>query len=290
MIAVQSVLKRKFRSALWHVERYVKYFWWQWSPVLRRGKAHDLDRSLIVSLTSYPARYKTLPLTLKCLLSQTVRPDEVALWIAHEDRDLLTKEIKSLQRFGLTIRFCSDLRSFKKIIPALRTYPDCFIVTADDDICYPRKWLEKLVSEYTGNRAEVLCHRAHKIRFGVDGLPLPYGEWEFQSAGTARAPLIFPTGCGGVLYPPGIFDARVTDETTFSGLCPTADDVWLYWMVRLNGGTARLIGNSRVMDWPVPQSNTLSPKNLESGNDCAVARMIEHFGFPPLSRRAIEDN
>ena len=123
----QPLIGRKVRSALWHAERYVKYFWWQCSPVLYRGKPHGLDRPLIVSLTSYPARYKILPLTLKCLLSQTVRPDEVVLWIAHEDRDLLTKEITSLQRFGLTIRFCSDLRSFKKIIPALRTYPDCYI-------------------------------------------------------------------------------------------------------------------------------------------------------------------
>jgi hypothetical protein len=38
----------------------------------RPGKRHGLDGELIVSLTSYPARYDTLHLTLGCLLDQSI--------------------------------------------------------------------------------------------------------------------------------------------------------------------------------------------------------------------------
>ena len=49
-------------------------------------KKHQLPAPLIVSLTSYPVRFKTLPKTLKCLLNQSIIPDKIILWIAYEDK------------------------------------------------------------------------------------------------------------------------------------------------------------------------------------------------------------
>ncbi len=45
---------------------------------------------------------------------------------------------------GLTIDWCEDIKSYKKLIPTLKKYPDAIIVTADDDLIYDNKWLEQL--------------------------------------------------------------------------------------------------------------------------------------------------
>jgi len=274
-------MRHRLKTARWRAELYATYLRWRFGPVRRGGKPHVLDKPLIVSLTSFPPRYKTLPLTLKCLLSQTLKADAVVLWIAHEDASSLTNGILSLRPSGLEIRLCDDVKSYKKIIPSIEAFPDSYIATADDDVYYRSTWLEELVSARTGDKNEVVCHRAHKISFDACGKPLPYQEWDFDTSSVQRSPAIFPTGGGGVLYPPGIFDPQVTDKTLFTSLCPTADDIWLYWMMRLKGGTARRLGPFRMMDWPGSQHVALWAVNLSGANDYAIARMIEHFGFPP---------
>lgn len=284
-----SIARQKIRGAQWHAERHAAYFRWRFGPVRRGGNPHELDQPLIVSLTSFPPRFKVLPLTLKCLLSQSIKADEVVLWIAHEDESKLSKEVLSLQSSGLSIRFCDDLKSFKKAIPAIEAYPGSYIVTADDDIYYRSDWLGELIAAWNGDRSEVVCHRAHKVRFDSCGNPLPYLEWEFETGSVERSAEVFPTGAGGVLYPPGIFDPRVTDRTLFMTLCPTADDIWLYWMMRLNGGTARGLGKSRLINWPDSQSGALWCENLNGRNDDAITRIIDRFGLPRSVEPAFSD-
>jgi hypothetical protein len=62
-------------------------------------------------------------------------------------------------------------------------------------------------------------------------------------------------------------------------LCPNADDVWLYWMTRLNGGMAKkLATRSRFHMWPGSQEFALWPDNLNLGlNDKHIARMNETY-------------
>jgi hypothetical protein len=258
--------------------------------------AHELPSRLIVSVTSYPRRFRTLALTLKCLLSQTIAPDAVVLWIAHDDKEALPVEVLALQRVGLTIEYTDDLKSFKKIIPALRRFSNAFVVTADDDIYYWPTWLEEFVKAYSPVRREILCHRLHKIRLGTNGIPLPYNQWEFEYNGTEASPLLFPTGAGGVFYPPGHLHPDVLDDATFRILCPTTDDAWLYWMARRAGSQFRKTELSRPMmrwpgssprfsmiAWPGSQKVSLNQTNIPEGggNDVQIGNLIDRFGFPP---------
>ena len=63
-----------------------------------------------------------MPKTIKTLLKQTVKPDKVVLWLAEEQfpqkENELPSELLELQNFGLTIKWCTDIRSYKKLIPA----------------------------------------------------------------------------------------------------------------------------------------------------------------------------
>ena len=67
----------------------------------RAGRKHSLPGELIVSLTSYPARFGTLHLTLGCLLDQSIKADRTILWIAHDDLDQLPAAVRELEQHGL---------------------------------------------------------------------------------------------------------------------------------------------------------------------------------------------
>lgn len=243
------------------------------------GRPHGLPRPLIVSLTSYPVRFATLDLTLRSLLCQSVQPDRVILWVAEDDLPQLPDDIPN--RPGLEVRGCPDWRSFKKIIPALLAHPEAFVVTADDDVYYPHRWLEKLV-EAADAGARVACWRAHHIALRDDGLPAPYTSWRHNVSVPEASPLTFLTGVSGVLYAPGALHRDVVRDDLFRALAPRADDVWLYWMHRLNGVEARKIGpRARILEWQGSQDHSLRSENLHgAGNDTAIAAMIGHYGWP----------
>jgi hypothetical protein len=267
-----------------------------WALPRAAPRAHGLSAPVILSVTSYPKRFKTLALTIKCLLSQTIAPDAVILWIAGDDRDAVPRDVLALQSAGLRIEYTEDLGSFKKIIPALRRFPDAFIATADDDVYYWPTWLEELVNAYSPTRREILCHRVNRIRLGTNGMPLPYAQWDFEYGGCEASPLMFPTGVGGVLYPPGHLHPDVVDEATFRALCPSTDDAWLYWMALRGGSQFRRTelgdpmmrgpGSSSKLSmtpWPGSQEVSLWRSNVVQGggNDEQIGNLIDRFGFPP---------
>lgn len=262
-------LKKRLRTARAEVEIATRRL----SP-----RAHGLDTPLVVSLTSYPARFPTLERTLKGITRQTVRPDHVVLWLAHGDAAALPPAIRTLAE----VRETEDTRSYKKIIPCLSAFPEATIVTADDDVYYHSDWLEGLVEARAADGGAVICHRAHRITRDATGHPRPYREWEWGVTGPIRSPLLFPTGCSGVMYAPGAFHPDVTRADIFTELSPTADDVWLYWMFRMAGHAAlKSAQHRRVLEWWDSQATNLRGTNLrQGGNDTAIAAMVARYGFP----------
>jgi hypothetical protein len=243
---------------------------------------HGLDARLVVSLTSYPKRFGVLPLTLTCLLRQTIKPDAVILWISDTDFDQLPASVLQLQEQGLEVRQTRDLRSFTKIVPALEEMPNAYIATADDDIYYPADWLEGLVNTVIANPGRIVAHRANRILYRSDGRMDSYERWKKNISGTVEGPDIFATGVGGVLYPPQSLHLDVLREDLFMALCPHGDDLWLYWMAQRQGSLVRHIGPSRrALDWPGSQLDNLRSTNRgipgENGNDRAIAALTEFF-------------
>jgi hypothetical protein len=232
-------------------------------PAVSERRAHGLPGELVVSVTSYPARFSVLAKTLKGLLDQTVIADQTILWLA--EGDVPPKDVVALCEFGLQIRTCEDIRSYKKIIPALREWPEAYICIADDDTYYPPRWLETLVRG-AGEKV-ISCRRAHRPR--RDGAVLaPYKTWEWSVVTSGEVADLFPTGCGGVLYPPRSLDPMVMDRDQFERLCPNADDVWLYMMARRAGSMYRQVGGgfSNVV-WGGSQEESLLSFNVNGGND-----------------------
>jgi Glycosyl transferase family 2 len=293
----RSLLKR----ALWGIEWRYRYKWHPAASDNVRGyaalvalayswrfrklrKPHGLPGELVVSLTSYQPRFRTLVYTLRCLLSQTVRADRTILWLADDDAPA-PAEISELCQYGLEIRYTKNIRSYKKIIPSLTSFPEAFIVTADDDAYYAPQWLEHLVKAWDRNHYQVVCHVARQITVDHIGSPRPYQEWTYASAPKTSASLL-PIGVGGVLYPPGSLHPEVLDEQTFLEVCPSGDDLWLYWMGRRNMTIYKKIGGPNIPpNWPTSQRSSLFHENVvRSKNDEQIEMLITRFGLPDLAQ------
>ena len=245
----------------------------------RRGANGGAD--VVVSLTSYPPRFATLHLTLKSLLSQSQAPARVVLWIAHADMDRLPPAVTALRAAGLEIEACDDTRSYKKMIPLLQQGEQRAIVTADDDVYYWRDWLRQLSEARVPGRLEVVCHRMHRMRLDAAGLPLPYSDWEHDVRDTRADVMHFPTGIGGVLYPPGVFGPEVLDVAAFTALCPNGDDIWFYWMARGHGARSKRVADvNQLYCWEGSQEAALWQNNLVGkANDTQIGAMIGAYGF-----------
>lgn len=76
-----------------------------------------------------------------------------------------------LRAYGLEIRFCENLRSYKKIIPALQEYPDAILITADDDWLYTQDWLAGLWCPYERHPHDI--HAWRSPAFPPPGRPGP---------------------------------------------------------------------------------------------------------------------
>ena len=241
-------------------------------------------QNLIVSLTSFPARIQTVHRTIRSILGQSVRPEKLILWLAKSQfpnrRGDLPQELKELARFGLEIKWCEDIRSYKKLIPTLKLYPCKTIVTADDDVLYPRFWLEKLWQEHIKHPDCVIVHRSRKIAH--DGRNIkPYRQWPILT--NAMKPerfLVLQTGIGGVLYPVGCFTDEVFNEDTFRKVAPNADDIWFWAMAVLNG---KCVHQAYSYESTLPtvegtQEVSLSQKNyLDGENDWQLQAVLKRY-------------
>jgi hypothetical protein len=196
----------------------------------------------IVTLTSYGKRVNgKAPYAIRSLFCQTVQPDKIVLWLAHGT--YIPKSLKNLQRFGLEILFCEDLKSYKKLLPALQTFPDDVLITADDDIYYPPEWFKMLKVSYLNDPKKIHCHRAHEIMLDEHKNIIPYTEWRHCVNTIEYQKRIFPTGGAGAIYPPHSLSPDVIDIEKINKLCPYGDDIWFWAMAKLKGTGYTIIKN-----------------------------------------------
>lgn len=198
---------------------------------------------LIVSLTSFPERMYEIKYSLFSLRKQTLKPDEIVLWLAEtqfpgREKDLSPSILNLLNKWGIQLKWCEDYGSYKKIIPALNQYPEDIIVTADDDIYYPENWLEILYREYA-KYGGIISHRSHTIAISRNRIK-KFSKWINDiSTGSCSYRNLMTTG-SGVLFPPHSLYKDATDFEKIKRLCPKADDIWLWAMAVLQGFKIRV--------------------------------------------------
>lgn len=240
-------------------------------------KNHKLKKRLIVSLTSYPKRFRTLPLVLNSIMNQSILPDKVILWIENKDKEKLPSTVLNFK--GVDVEFCENgLFSYKKIIPLLKKYRNSYVITLDDDVIYFKETIEKLVSNSRKFPNDVIANCIHKIKV-KKRYPISYKLWSRNYRKQTK--LAFFTGAAGVLYPPNCFYKDVLKKNYFRSLAPHADDIWLNWMAKLNKTNIRFSNIYKNYEYIKIIKGGLYQRNFKNSyNDIQIKNMIKKYGFP----------
>lgn len=188
----------------------------------------DSKNDLVVSLTTYSKRIYKVHLVIESIFRQTMKPKKIYLWLSEEEfsYETIPNILKKMEKNGLIIKFCKDLKSYKKLIPTLKLEQDSPILTIDDDIFYSYDFIERIYKEYKINPEFIYFYRGHKISLNERKEIKNYNQFKHDYQGLEPSIFLLPTGVGGVLYPPNSLNKEVFNEEVFFKLAPTCDDIW----------------------------------------------------------------
>lgn len=243
------------------------------------------NQKIIVSLTTYPKRIPTIWLTIETLLRQTIKPDEIILWLANEQFENsfedLPESLLRLQRRGLTIRFCDDLRSHKKYFFALQEYPNDLIVLADDDMFYPKDTIAKLLNMHRQYPRDICCITAQVIEPGFTEMPSQWRNPKLDENNLQHSDRIQAFTGSGTLIPPDALPAETFDAERIKSLCFHADDLWITFMAHCAGTSITTLKKWRP--FPVciygTAEGSLYYINAEGNqNDVQWQNLLDHYG------------
>lgn len=254
-------------------------------------------KQVIVSLTSFPARINEVKYAIFSLLQQTVKPTKLILWLAFEqfpgrEKDL-PPELLKLCDNGLSIEWCNDIRSYKKLIPSLVSYPNALVITADDDIFYPDTFVEKLLIEHAQYPECVVAYRVHRVNVKSRDIA-PYSTWERCVSNDRPSFLNFLTGGAGAVFSSHLLHQDIIKSELFMKLCPQADDVWFNAMAVLNNTKVKIVqGGAFPLLYINPENeiagvNTLAAYNNGlGGNDIQIRAVLDYY--PIIKERIVRE-
>jgi len=178
-----------------------------------------MKKPVYVTLTSIFNRQKSLAITLRSLVEQTLTPDKIYVNLSEEpfkldegfkDKEITNEDLRKILDDPL-IEVCwvENYGSHRKIIPTLeKVYDeDCIIVTVDDDTEFHPKLLERLVNKHleTGEQAAM-----NVLSMDLVGDDLKNYEWDWSCLQLRRYQpgwvFNYSVGHAGVTYEPHWFD------------------------------------------------------------------------------------
>lgn len=196
----------------------------------------------VVSLTTYGQRSQMVHFAIESIARGSMRPSRLILWIDEENLfHNLPAAIRRLQKRGLEVKRCKNYGPHKKYYPYLESQEafDLPLVTADDDVLYPRSWLNKLVEAHQEYPKRVNCYRARvidldkgRIRKYIDLRHCDSTDSSFRHIAVGRS---------GVIYPPSFLAVLKRAGTDFEDCCPKGDDLWLHVQALRSGYKVRQI-------------------------------------------------
>ena len=246
----------------------------------------------VFSLTSYGKRVEdALPYALYSIITQSITPKKIVVYLDWDNwsDDKLPHLLQQLKRIGVDFRYCKDLRSYKKLIPALKDFPNNPIITLDDDFYYNPNYHNWMREAYDASDKHTVLGQWGCIPQRQDGRFLPYSQWKDCKYGDETSEISFFGCC--CCYPPNIFDDEILKEDIFMSLCPTADDIWFWVMEKRLGIKTKLIepsGNTyntsvnRIEEYDWTQQGTLMYLNVTQGkNDEQLEALLKHYNIFP---------
>lgn len=232
-------------------------------------------KQVIVSMTSFPAAIPYAQKAVESILNGSVLPDKIILYLTFSQfgEKGIPQELLNLSQINpkFEIRnYDKDIRSYRKLIPALADFPDAIIVTVDDDVAYNKNMLRELLQLHMQYPNAILAHRAKLMNPGK-----PYRKWKKYRWYNFLFKKIHPnfrniqTGVGGVLYPPHSLKTEMLNVNLFTQIAPTTDDIWFWAAGVLNRVPVIPVpfGYNKPKGLNKPRNLSLKTTNFKSGID-----------------------
>ncbi len=252
-----------------------------------------------VSLTSIASNEDVLLTTLRSLLSQSVTPDKIYLFLSEEpyllDRGFKGRRLRNgvlaqlLHHAPLiSVIWVENDGPYRKLLPLLKEKweEDCIIITVDDDSAYDKHLVKNLLEDHKTHNCAVAFRGMSPTLSWIGEFNYSRRNWDsytpsskVDESGASRCALHnFPMGKGGILYKPSFFHKTgglIFSRELYRSTCPTQDDVWFYVVRVLNGVPCYLGAREWGRDTPGPGGGLF--KHYNSRNDAntrAGARAI----------------
>lgn len=257
------------------------------------------QQQVIVSLTSFPAAIPYAIKAIKSILEGAVLPDKLILYLTFSQFEPsgIPKELSNLSNLYpiFEIRnYEQDIRSYRKLIPAIKDFPEAIIVTVDDDVSYHKNMLRDLLRLHQEIPNAILAHRAKRIKPGC-----PYRDWKkyrwyhFLLKRIHKGYLNIQTGVGGVLYPPGALKTEMLHPDLFTQIAPTTDDIW-FWAAGVANGYPVIpvpFGHNKPKGLKKPRELSLKTTNFKTGTDLNAAALQAILNkWPEINNRITSQN
>ncbi len=239
-------------------------------------------------MTSFPEAIPYAVQAIHSILNGSVLPDKLILYLTFSQflECKIPKDLRLLAERNpiFEIRnYDRDIRSYRKLIPALIDFPEAIIVTVDDDVAYHKHMLRDLLDLHSQVPGAVLAHRAKSIKWGK-----PYRSWkkfrwyDFVFKKIHKSFLNLQTGVGGVLYPPHSLKKEMMDVDLFTEIAPSTDDIW-FWAAGVANGYPVVpvpFGHNKPRGLGKPKRLSLKTTNFKGKTDrnvSALNAIIERY-------------
>lgn len=246
------------------------------------------EAHVVISMTSFPEAIPYAVQAIRSIMNGSVLPDKLILYLTFSQfaENGIPESLKLLSEESSVFEirnYDRDIRSYRKLIPALIDFPEAIIVTVDDDVAYHRHMLRDLLELHSRIPDAVLAHRVKRIKFGK-----PYRSWkkyrwyDFLFKRIHRGVMNLQTGVGGVLYPPHSLREDMMDVDSFSKIAPSTDDIWFWAAAVLNGFSVVPVpfGRNKPCGLNKPKELSLKTTNFKGKTDrnlSALNAIIEHY-------------
>jgi len=252
-----------------------------------RESTYEYDEKYIVSLTTYPPRIDKTWMTIESILHQSVKPDQIILWLYDGEfsgKSSLPKKLLNLEKRGLQIEFCNvNLMSHKKYYYTMLKYSDAKVITIDDDIIYPPDLIQKLDKCHKIFPEDIICTMSRHIKI-INNKISKYIDWNYIRINTNPSIQSLSIGCGGVLFPPASLHPDIFDKGCLIKYALQADDLWLKIMsIKNKTKVVSIAGEYSRFFIPILHTSKekLSDLNISQGNnDKVFDKLIEVYKIP----------
>jgi hypothetical protein len=200
----------------------------------------------IVSFSTIPLRIEKMEDVIASICNQSLMPDEIILWIPKyysRLKDSIKKIPDYLNKYPVIIKESpEDYGPFTKLRPSLDYCDDNdIIVTCDDDILYPQKWFENLVTYSAKFPDNAICYRGRRLTKKRRRINYNRSEVVFGSGDKEYDFVDLITGTRGVLYKKRFFtDYMYTNDYKKMYM---VDDIWINGNLAMAGTKSIVIPN-----------------------------------------------